>query len=91
LLISGVLVRPVPHGCAGARTRRALECRAVVVLKGQHEALGDLAGRFGIRSIPTLAVMHNGHEIARAAGARGAADIERFVIDSLAAEHQHAS
>ena len=62
-----------------------------LVLKVNTEALGELAGRFGIRSIPTLAVMHNGHEIARAAGAKGAADIERFVADSLAAEHQRAS
>jgi len=62
-----------------------------LVVKINTEALGDLAGRFNIRSIPTLAVMHHGHEIARAAGARGAADIERFVTDSLAAGQRRAS
>jgi thioredoxin 2 len=62
-----------------------------LVVKVNTEALGDLAGRFNIRSIPTLAVMHQGREIARVAGARSAADLERFVADSLAAEHRRAS
>ena len=62
-----------------------------LVVKVNTEALGDVAGRFNIRSIPTLAVMHHGQEIARAAGARGAADIERFVADSLASGQRRAS
>ena len=62
-----------------------------LVVKINTEALGDLGGRFNIRSIPTLAVMHQGEEIARAAGARGAADIERFVADSLASGQRRAS
>ncbi|MDH3778540.1 MAG: thioredoxin family protein, partial [Gammaproteobacteria bacterium] len=35
--------------------------------------------RFGIRSIPTLALFRNGQEIARQPGAMGAADIVRWV------------
>ena len=62
-----------------------------LVVKINTEALGDLAGQFKIRSIPTLAVVHHGHEIAREAGARGAADIERFVADALASEQRRAS
>jgi thioredoxin 2 len=62
-----------------------------LVVKINTEALGELAGRFNIRSIPTLAVMHHGHEITRAAGARGADDIERFVADALASEQRRAS
>jgi thioredoxin 2 len=38
-----------------------------------------IAGQFGIRSIPTLALFHNGREVARQAGAMGAADIVRWV------------
>ena len=37
------------------------------------------AARFGIRSIPTLALFRNGQEIARQPGAMGAADIVRWV------------
>jgi len=37
------------------------------------------AGRFNIRSIPTMALFKNGKEVARQAGAMGAADITRWV------------
>ncbi len=37
-----------------------------------------LGARFGIRSIPTLALFRGGREIARQAGAMGAADIVRW-------------
>lgn len=37
------------------------------------------AGRFNIRSIPTLAIFRNGQEVARQPGAMGAADIARWV------------
>jgi thioredoxin 2 len=39
----------------------------------------DLANRYGIQSIPTLAVFHQGKEVARRAGAMSAADLERWV------------
>lgn len=38
-----------------------------------------LGARFGIRSIPTLVLFHRGREVARQAGAIGAADIVRWV------------
>jgi len=44
------------------------------------EAQPALGGRFGIRSIPTLALFRNGREAARVAGARPAADLERFAL-----------
>ena len=37
------------------------------------------AGRFNIRSIPTMALFKNGKEVARQAGAMSAADITRWV------------
>lgn len=37
-----------------------------------------LAARYAIRSIPTLAIFHQGREIRRQAGAMGAADIVRW-------------
>lgn len=38
----------------------------------------DIANRFAIRSIPTLALFRDGHEIARQPGAMGAGDIVRW-------------
>jgi thioredoxin 2 len=38
-----------------------------------------LAARFGIRSIPTLILFREGREVARQAGALGAADIARWM------------
>ena len=42
-----------------------------------------LAARFGIRSIPTLVLIHRGREIARQAGAMGADDIRRWTLGNL--------
>lgn len=50
-----------------------------LVVKVNTDALGDLGARFGIRSIPTLAVFTGGREVARTSGARPASDIEAFV------------
>ena len=50
-----------------------------LVVKVNTDALNDLGERFGIRSIPTMAVCEGGREIARTAGARPARDIEAFV------------
>ena len=57
-----------------------------LVVKVDTEALPDLAGRHRIQSIPTLAVFTGGREVARAAGARAAADIEKFVEQTLSGE-----
>lgn len=46
--------------------------------KVDTEANQALAGRFGIRSIPTLMLFRGGREIARQPGAMGAADIARW-------------
>jgi thioredoxin 2 len=45
------------------------------MLKVDTEASQDLAARFGIRSIPTLAVFSGGREVARQAGAMDAGSI----------------
>ncbi len=42
-----------------------------------------IAGRFGIQSIPTLALFRNGREIARQPGAMGASDIVRWTESNL--------
>lgn len=42
-----------------------------------------LAARFGIRSIPTLAIFRQGHEVARQSGAMDAASLARWVRASL--------
>lgn len=51
----------------------------VRLAKVDTEAVPALGTRFNIRSIPTLALFRNGREVARQAGAMGAADIVRWV------------
>lgn len=55
----------------------------LLVVKVDTDAVSDLSGRLGIRSIPTLAVFSAGREAARTAGAMGADDIEAFVRSAL--------
>ncbi len=47
--------------------------------KWNTEEEQQLAARFGIRSIPTLALFRNGQEVARQAGAMDAASLMRWV------------
>ena len=56
----------------------------LLVVKVNTDALADVGRRFGIRSIPTLAVFAGGREIARTLGARPAEDIEEFVREAVA-------
>ena len=51
----------------------------VRLAKVDTQAEQSLAMEFGIRSIPTLALFRDGREVARQAGARGAADIVRWL------------
>ena len=57
---------------------------AVRLLKVDTEAEQQLGAQFNIRSIPTLALFLNGREVARQAGAMGAADIVRWVNNHTA-------
>jgi thioredoxin 2 len=58
-----------------------------LVVKVNTDDVQDVAARFRIQSIPTLAVVVSGREIGRLAGARPAAEIASFVERTLA-EHQ---
>jgi thioredoxin 2 len=51
--------------------------------KVDTEAVPALGARFGIRSIPTLALFSGGREVARQAGAMGSADIVRWAKAQL--------
>jgi thioredoxin 2 len=62
-----------------------------LVLKVNTDEQQDLASRYRIRSIPTLAVIDGGREAGRLAGARPASEIEQFVRDSTAASTRRAS
>jgi thioredoxin 2 len=55
-----------------------------LILKVNTDAIPELGDRFGIRSIPTMAVFSGGKEAGRTAGARPAADIEAFIQSTLA-------
>ena len=62
----------------GAARQLALSARFAKV---DTDAAPDLARRFGIRSIPTLAIFRNGIEHARAAGAMDAQSLMRWIGD----------
>lgn len=51
---------------------------AMRLAKVDTEALPDLGARFGIRSIPTMAIFAHGRELARVSGAMSVADIVRW-------------
>ena len=55
-----------------------------LVVKVNSDAVPELAERFRIRSIPTLAIFQGGREIDRVAGARSAEDIRSLVSARLA-------
>ena len=56
-----------------------------LVVKINTEALPNLGARFGIRSIPTMALFDGGRELARTSGARPATAIEAWVRENMAA------
>ena len=68
-----------PHFEAAARELEP----AVRLAKVDTEAQPALGARFGIRSIPTLALFRGGRELARQAGAMGTADIVRWARGHL--------
>ena len=61
-----------------AQTAGELATRARFA-KVETEAEQGLAARYGIRSIPTLAIFRNGQEIARQAGALDGANLKRWL------------
>ncbi len=67
------LVAPELEKVAAAESGRFL------VVKVNTEALPGVGQRFGVRSIPTLAVFREGRELTRTAGARPAASIQAFI------------
>ena len=54
-----------------------------LIVKVNTDEVSELGDRYRIRSIPTMAVMQHGQELARVAGAMPAAQIEAFVRDAL--------
>ena len=67
---------------AYAQAAAALEPK-LRVAKVDTEAVPNLAARFNIRSIPTLALFVGGREVARQPGAMGVQDILRWVQSNL--------
>ena len=54
-----------------------------VIAKVNTDALPELGSRYGIGSIPTMAVFSKGREVTRSAGARPAAAIDVFVRQAI--------
>lgn len=55
---------------------------SALVLKVDTDAEAELSARFGIRSIPTLAVFRGGREVTRVAGVRPASDLQQLLSSS---------
>ena len=72
------------------RVARANASRYLVV-KVNTDIVTDVAARFTIRSIPTLALVYQGREIDRVTGVRPASEIEAFAARALAAATPRAS
>jgi thioredoxin 2 len=69
---------------APAFAQAAIELEpAVRLAKVDTESQQQLAARFNIRSIPTLAIFKGGREIARQSGAVDAASLKRWVKSQL--------
>jgi len=64
-----------------AQAARRLAGRARLA-KVNTDLSQNLAGRFAVRSIPTLLLMKEGREAKRATGARPASDLERWVASA---------
>jgi thioredoxin 2 len=54
-----------------------------IVAKVNTEALPEIGTRFGIQSIPTMAIFDGGREVSRTLGARPASAIEEFVRSGI--------
>jgi len=66
------------------------EAGRLIVAKVNTEDLPEVGDRFGIRSIPTMAVFAGGREAARDAGAKPASAIQAFVRQALQGSGTHA-
>jgi thioredoxin 2 len=62
-----------------------------LVIKVDTDRLTDVAAQYKIMSLPTLAVIQHGRELARIVGVRPAPEIERFVADATAKQTTRAS
>lgn len=76
--------------CGPCRSMAPQFAQAAANLQGQAlfgkldtDGEAALASRFAIRSIPTLLILRQGREVARQAGARPAAEIERWVRQTI--------
>lgn len=54
-----------------------------IAAKVNTEQLQNVAARFGIQAIPTLAVFHKGREVTRKMGALPGPAVERFVAQAI--------
>ncbi len=61
----------------------AVRMPSVRFAKLDTEAAPNTSVRYRIRSIPTMALLRHGQEIARTSGAMSAADIERWVSSQI--------
>jgi thioredoxin 2 len=63
------------QSCSSSNRLRAARLGEIVVANVDTEALPEVAGRFNIRSIPTMILFRGGREVQRLSGARPAGAI----------------
>ncbi|HKK08250.1 MAG TPA: thioredoxin [Gemmatimonadota bacterium] len=73
------MMAPVLDALAGRHAGRLL------VAKLDTDRWGDVAGRFGIRGIPTLILFRDGREVAREVGVVAAGRLDEMVEEAAAA------
>jgi thioredoxin 2 len=71
------MMAPTFADAAGVFQGRAL------FLKAETDQLPELSQRYGIRSIPTLMIMHGGREVIRQPGVMPAAQFEQWLKQHL--------
>ena len=77
------MVRPLQDDGAGIREGRGGDRAQGGLVKLNVDEEPAVAGRFNVRSIPTLVLALHGRELARSAGARSAAQLVQWVEQEL--------
>ena len=79
-------MRALPHARPRDRVRGRQARRQIELAKLDVDAEPEIAGRYGIQSIPTVAVFRDGEPVTGFVGAYPAATIGRFLDEQVLAE-----
>jgi thioredoxin 1 len=80
----GRVVRPLPHDRAGARGDRGRDAGQGEDRQGQCRRNPGIAGKLGIRSIPTLLIYKGGKQAGQKVGAAPKGELSRWIQQATA-------